>query len=503
MKKDVILLFAISIFLSVSASASGDGNSILKLSTEPLPFNELRDPVNDSLYNAFDGNPESSALFSDASIQFNTPILIDELKIVNGNFRMFKQFSRLRDIEITLYTVEIKADKKSTGVGGKKVKDVRGSSKEKQSSVKTGTEEKKLKKEDKSENPVKNRPSDGTPQKDNRIKNNEGGEKEAGGLTLSADTADLQPVIGTLNTVLAVEPDRPVSVEKEKTDIRDIDKTPAVRDSSLKKNPDAADEKKLKSKAASKKNVKKEKKAAVSKTEAGKNKKSSAEDDIPFRKMEGISRIENDSEGRVLLHVSLRDIPAEQSIKLGGVYNVASIDIRKRDDNYSNGDSPLPYLSEISFLNRGKRISFQGMEKVKKEYEERFVRALEISISGRVYSVFDNDREVARILFRENGRIEIRDRYKCIKKGDAGCTSSSMPDMWMIRDGRLYMRYMNEWVPWKYELEYTPDIMNGAQNESDSRQWLKLYYRNGAGFSENFIYLEKSAEQEWRWDQGL
>lgn len=505
MKKHITFLITIIILPLVSGAASGDGNSILKLSSEPVPFNEMRDPVNDSLYNVFDGDLKSSALFSDASIQFTTPIVIDELKIVNGNFRWFKQFCRLRDIEITLYAAEIKADKKSTGTGAKKVKDVKGSGKEKQSHKEGGTEEKKTEEKDKNGNPVKNKPSDETPGKDNRIKKNEGEKKETGGLTVSSHTVELQPVIGTLNTVLAEEPDKPVSVKKEKSDIRDSGKTGSVK-TTPKQTENQKDKKlteiKNKKRVNNKKKVAENKKSSVQKlsTPANKNGKSAIDEDIPFKKMEGISKIENDSDGRVIVNIPLKDIPSEQSIKLGGVYSVTGMEIRKRDDNYYDGDFPLPYLSEITFFNKGKKIVFQGLEPLKREYEERFVRALDISISGRAYSVFDNDREVTRILFRKGGKIEIRDRFKCFKKGEADCTSSSLPDMWMIRDGKLYMRFMNEWMPWKYELEYTPDIMSGAESESDSRQWLKLYYKNGSGFSGDFLYLEKSSDQEWRWD---
>jgi hypothetical protein len=145
-------------------------------------------------------------------------------------------------------------------------------------------------------------------------------------------------------------------------------------------------------------------------------------------------------------------------------------------------------------------LTIQGLETLKRNYEDRFVRALDISISGKIFSAYDNDKEITRMIFRKNGEIEIRDRYKCLKKDDNNCTSAMMPDKWMIRNGRLYMRYAGEWISWKYELEYTPDIMGGAESESDSSQWLKLYYKNNNGFTDNYLYLEKSKNQEWGWN---
>ncbi len=343
---------------------------------------------------------------------------------------------------------------------------------------------------------------------------------------------DLQPVTGILNNPLAEEPGKPASSDseemkndkaskvksvKEKTDIRDTAKTYSDKKKSSdkqtpanKKKPSAQKEKK---KVTEKKktslpavSVKKEpaKKSEIKKdplkTDLKKENKA-VKDDIPFKKMEGLTRIENDSEGRIIINVSLKDIPREQSIKFGGVYTITAMEIRKRDDsNYAGSNSELPYFSGINFYNKGKRLTFQGFDSFKRAYEERFVKALEVSITDKMFSVFDHEKEVTRVFFKKNGKIEFRDRYKCLKQNDPDCTSASMPDMWMIRDGRIYMRFLNEWVLWKYELEYTPEIMNGAESESDSRQWLKLYYKNGSGFSENFLYLEKNETQKWGWN---
>lgn len=502
----------LSLFI-ISGAASGDGISIIKLSSESIPFSEIRDPVNDSLYNVFDLDPATSALFSDFSVQFSVPFTADELKIINGNSRQFTQLGRLRDIEITLYT---------TGVIEDKIKDKSGVKKNRPKPI---IKDKNLKNEKSKDLKDNNIPAkDKLPGKQPEIedKKNDSESKNSGELTALSTYEELQPVTGILNNPLAEEPGKPVSsdseeMQKDKTDIRDTVKTSSDKKNysekktpANKKKPSAKKEKKTvtdkkktslpavsaKKEPAKKNEIKKEPLKADFKKE---NKP--AKDDIPFKKMEGLTRIENDSEGRVIINVSLKDIPREQSIKFGSVYTIAAMEIRKRDDsNYAGSSSELPYISGINFYNKGKQLTFQGLEPLKKGYEERFVKALDASIADKIYSAFDQDKELTRVFFKKNGKIEYRDRYKCLKKNDPDCTSAAMPDMWMIRDGRLYMRFMNDWIPWKYELEYTPEFMNGAESESDSRQWLKLYYKKGSGFSENFLYLEKSDTQRWGWE---
>lgn len=515
MKNQIISIILIFTFFLFPGIASGEGISILKLNSEPVPFNDMRDPVNDSLYNAFDIDPESSALFSDFSIHFTSPVTIDELKIINGNTRKFKQYSRLRDIEITLYTIKVIEDKK-------KMKSVDNKFKSKQNK-----KDQKIKTDKSSEGkdnriPVKDKKSDKEPVKDDKNKNTD--EKNTSGVTACSGSNAMGPVTGILNNPLAEEPDKPVQVEvkeihqdksvNKKNDIRDSGKTPVKKNGTGQKI--TADKKKKKTalpdvkKPANKKQKVLNSAPKIKQNTSEKNlkKESSlktetlpATKDIPFKKMEGVTKILNDSEGRVIINVSLKDINIEQSIKLGGEYSISAFEIRKRDDyNYSGSNSELPYLSSVSLLYKSKRAIFQALDPLKKEYVQRFVKALELSITDKVFSAFENDKEVTRVFFRKNGKIEIRDRFKCSKKGDTDCTSSSMPDMWMIRDGRLYLRYKNEWIPWKFELEYTPDIMNGAESESDSRQWFKLYYKNETGFSENYLYLEKKANQEWGLD---
>lgn len=96
-------------------SVTDEGISILKLSMEPIPFNERRDAIRDSPYNAFDGDVKSAALYSDFTMEFSKPVTIDQIKVMNGNSsdkNLFKKQNRERDIEITLYTTALKSDKK-------------------------------------------------------------------------------------------------------------------------------------------------------------------------------------------------------------------------------------------------------------------------------------------------------------------------------------------------------------------------------------------------------
>jgi len=512
MKKQITSVILILSLFVLPGTASVDGISILKLTSEPVPFNDLRDPVNDSLYNAFDIDPESSALFSDFSIHFTVPVTLDELKIINGNTRQFKQFGRVRDIEITLYTTKEIEDKKS-------IKSVDKKFKSKQIKKDQKIKKDKSSEEKKNQAPVKDKQPDKEPLKDEKNKNSD--DKNNGGVTAFLDPEIFAPVTCILNKPLAEEPGKPVHVdveeiqtdksENKKTDIRDSGKT-SIKKNGTKEQITADDKKKKAAIPKAAKQADKKKKTLIPSpiikqdaAEKSLNKKNSvktetspATGEIPFKKMEGITKIENDSEGRVIINVSLKDVNREQSIKLGGVYSISAFEIRKRDDyNYIGSNSDQPYLSSISLFYKSKRLIFQGLDPLKKEYEQKFVKSLELSIADKVFSAFENDKEVTRVFFKKNGQIEIRDRFKCTKKNDIDCTSSFMPDMWIIRNGRLYMRYKNEWIPWKFELEYTPEIMNGAESESDSRQWLKLYYKNETGFSENYLYFEKSKDQEW------
>jgi hypothetical protein len=115
MKKHFLILFLLFVTPVLLHSVTDEGISIVKLSMEPIPFNERRDPVTDSPYNAFDGDIKSAALYSDFIMEFSKPVVIDQIKVMNGNAsdkNLFKKQNRERDIEIILYTTAVKSDKK-------------------------------------------------------------------------------------------------------------------------------------------------------------------------------------------------------------------------------------------------------------------------------------------------------------------------------------------------------------------------------------------------------
>ena len=102
--------------------------------------------------------------------------------------------------------------------------------------------------------------------------------------------------------------------------------------------------------------------------------------------------------------------------------------------------------------------------------------------------------------FRKDGRIEFKDRYACSKTGDPDCTSSVMPYRWKIENGRLYMMYGRDWLLWKYQLDSAGNVLDENASFNPPR-WLKLYYKNGNSFSENYLFLQRSEQREWRWEQ--
>jgi hypothetical protein len=317
MNKYVNHIVIIVIFVLVYGIATGEEVNVIKLASEPVPFNEMREPVNDALYNAFDNDKDTAALFSDFLVQFNVPIIADEIKIINGNRWKFSEFSRLKDLEMVLYTTGGNGDSKDSKTFKKRDK------------------EKKIKKE--------------RIKKDSDIKNT----KDLTGYL----SDEIPPVIGKLNTPLAEEPMKPVLSEteksqKDKSTIKKIDIRDSVNTSTggkISKKKSTAVKKENKQEKNKKKiipgsSIKKEtliqtenktkRKPSNAKI---KKKTKSAENDVPFKKMEGVIKIENDSEERVLINVSLKDISGEQSIKLGGLYKIKAIEFRKRDDFYYKG----------------------------------------------------------------------------------------------------------------------------------------------------------------------
>ncbi len=115
MRKHILILLLLFAMPVLVHSVTEEGITITKISMEPVSFNERRDPVADSPFNAFDGDVKSAALYSDFTMEFARPVTIDQIRIINGNAAdkdLFKKSNRERDIEITLYTVEVKSEKK-------------------------------------------------------------------------------------------------------------------------------------------------------------------------------------------------------------------------------------------------------------------------------------------------------------------------------------------------------------------------------------------------------
>jgi len=192
MKKNILLiLFLITIPLILHPETE-DGIIIKKFTMEPVPYNERRDPVADSPYNAFDGDSKTAALYSNFTLEFGKPVKIDQIKIINGNASgkdNFKKNNRERDIEITLYTdvvyspgIKEKKEKKKKTVN-KKIQ-LKGSELKKEDSSKKTVPDKidkdKTDKNTNEENKIKNEKieKENTEQKNNDIKEKENEDRE-------------------------------------------------------------------------------------------------------------------------------------------------------------------------------------------------------------------------------------------------------------------------------------------------------------------------------------
>jgi hypothetical protein len=268
------------------------------------------------------------------------------------------------------------------------------------------------------------------------------------------------------------------------------EKLPAADKNKLK--PDTAEKETVKEK---KPEVKKEAKKDIKKEEKKEEKK--PEEKISVKKMTGIVRIENDSAGRVLVYASLKDSMDFQNIDLKGRYAVTKIDFRTRDDEYYAGsESDRSGITEIGFFNGGKRIPVLGIDQLKKSYAERYSKTLAESLSGGIFIMYENNEVVLRMTFKKDGSIEFYDRFKCSKKGDADCTSLSMPDRWRITDGRLLMRYHTLWRVWKYELDSQSDMLSDDLRLEPPR-WMKIYYKSDNGFTDKYLDLIRSEDAIW------
>ncbi len=250
----------------------------------------------------------------------------------------------------------------------------------------------------------------------------------------------------------------------------------------------SADQKKKKTDSSKISSDKKDKKMPVEKI---------TKDDVPVKKMSGIVRIENDGAGKVIVYASLKDSMDLQSIDLKGKYAVTKIDFRTSDDGYYAGSEPdRSGITEISFINDGRAIPFDGIDALKKSYIGRYNKRLAESISGKTFLMYENDDVSLRVSFRRDGVMEFHDRFKCAKKGGSDCTSSSMPDRWRITDGKLFMRFNNLWRNWRYELDSQSDMLSDS-SESDPPRWMKLYRRAADGFTGEYLDLVKSENGVW------
>ena len=495
MKKNILslLLFLIPVLLH---SATEDSIIISKISTKPLPFNERRDPVLDSPFNAFDGDTKSAALYSDFSMEFENPVTMDKIMIMNGNStskELFIKNNRLRDIEITLYTIEIKPDKNAEKQD--EPKNEKNSDIEKDSNKKTEVDEKKDNKiEDKKE--PENKEENKTPEKIVQNFN----DYMSGGITSfdiklyyvsetyadedkSANKIELDKVMEKINTqVLGEKPD-----PKDKTENNNINKKNDTKKNSVKKKP--ATKRPAAKKPVTKKNT--GTKSVADKKETVQNNKAA---ESPT-KMSRIVKLDDDSEGRVLVYISLKDSMEYQSVDLKTQYIVKRIDFRTMEDEYYKGTEPdRTAITEIAFSNKGKMIPFQDIDTMKQRYIENYNRVLQESVSNMNFVMYENNDITMRLEIKEDGSMEFIDRYKCKNKGDSDCTSTMMPVQWRITDNKLYMRYHTIWRLWKYELDLQSDIINytaGADlaPASEPPRWMKIYFKSDNGFTDKYLDL--------------
>jgi hypothetical protein len=243
--------------------------------------------------------------------------------------------------------------------------------------------------------------------------------------------------------------------------------------------------------------VKKENKQEIKKDTRKQTAEIKPAEDVKVIKMTGVVRIENDKDGRVLVYTSLKDSMGSQNIDLKGEYSVTKIDFRTRDDEYYTGSMPdRSAITEINLFNNGKRVTVQGIDALKKSYVERYTQKLKDSLTDETFIMYENNDVVLRMKFRKDGRMEFFDRFKCSKKGDADCTSLSMPDMWKVADGRLLMRYHTLWRVWKYELDSQNDMLSDDEEPLPPR-WMKLYFKSDNGFTDQYLELYRSEKGIW------
>jgi len=505
MKKNILSLSLLLLTPVLVHPATEEGIIISKISMKPIPFNERRDPVSDSPFNIFDGDVKSAALYSDFSMEFEKPVTADKIAIINGNSssaESFKKNNRLRDIEITLYTIEIKpdnnAEKNSDVKNENNIKNVKKSDVKKNPKTKIDENKKNKIEENKDPNTdiKKDKNINKTPEK---IIYNLNDYMSDVSLYFVAETyadqdqnankIDLDKVMEKINIqVLGEKNDAKDNSKKNDNDAdSNIDKKKNIKKKAAKKTP---------VKKQDNKNItssKKEKKESDTKSVSGKKETVKKDDKLEgnITKSPRIVKLENDREGRVLVNIQLKDSMEYQSLDLKHQYTIRRIDFRAMEDEYYKGtESDRTAITEIAFYNKGKNIPFQEIDTMKKRYVENYNRILKDSLSNMNFVTYENNDITMRLSVKEDGTMEFIDRYKCKNKGDSDCTSAAMPVMWRITDGRLYMRYHTIWRLWKYELDCQSDMIN-TENIEQAR-WMKIYFKSDTGFTDKYLDLVRS-----------
>lgn len=550
MKKRVIILFAVILSPLLLGSEPGSKFTISRLNMQSMPFNERRDPSSDSPFNAFDGDIKTSALYSDFTLEFSEPQIMNEIRIINGtaaNKFLYKKYNRLRDIEITLYTLnpELKStDLKSKKQTSKKAKTgIKNSPHNKPEPEVNKTDKKKTTPDN--EKKINNKTvlnivpypdyklyftalqddekkyaqNTGVIKTDTQSDNKEQSIKQdkteikSGSDTKTIQASDKKlknkPSSDTKvkpdlkNKIIKSEPGNKIKNDndKQKIDIRDTGNTKikktSISETKEKSKPDNVIQKnnstsELKTETAKSVNVKTAKKINKPAT-----KKSGKE--LTVKKMSGMIRPVNDRENRIFIYYTLKDITATQKIRLKKKFTVKKIGFRTRDNGFYTGvEHDRTTITEIGFYNNGKRVQIDGIDEMKKNYTEKYSNILLHSIDNKLFLLYNQNEVIMRMKFLNNGKIEYIDRYKCKTVKDNDCSLSLFPERWRIRDGKLYMRFRETWMLWKYELDSETDILDPVIRQPDSSRYLKLYYKTDNGFSEEYIYLMKSEEDVWK-----
>jgi hypothetical protein len=414
--------------------------------------------------------------------------MMDKIMIMNGNSssnEKFKKDNRSRDVEITLYTIEIKPDntENKTDAKNEKNNDIK-----KEPDKKTEVDEKKdnnTEQDSKKQN-EEDKKENNTPEKiiqnfNYYMEENISLRFVAGEIIpdedKNANEVELDKVMDKINIqILGEKKDTKDNIDKKKTQTKSTAKKPTAKKINNKKTTNSK---------TGKTNTSNSAKKAIPKQTVTKKDKPAA----TITKKSDVIKLENDSEGRVLVSISLNDSMEYQGVDLKSRYMIRRIDFRTKDDEYYKGSEPdRTAITEITFFNKGKKLPFKGIDAMKEKYIANYNQALRESISCMNFVIYENNDVSLRLEIKEDGAMEFIDRFKCKNKGDSDCTSAMMPVMWRITDGRLYMRYHTIWRLWKYELDSQSDIINHSEY-SEPPRWMKIYFKSDNGFADKYLNL--------------